>query len=83
MLPLENEPKGFNENQKRNETEFANHDHEKLEKEDKDFSQNDIAGNASGNLPPEEKEDSEDESANDNGGKGFLGDFAKPQHDDK
>lgn len=82
MLPLENEPKGFNENQKRNASELDHDSDEKLEKEDKDFSQNDIAGNASGNLPPEEKEDSEDESATDNGGKGFLGDFAKPQHDD-
>lgn len=82
MLPIENEPNGTNENQKRNNSELTNHDEQKLEKEEKDFSQNDIAGNASGNLPPEEKEDSEDESATDNDGKGFVGDFAKPQHDD-
>lgn len=82
MLPTQNEPNGINENQKRNEIDLTNHNDEKLEKEDKDFSQNDIAGNASGNLPPEEKEDNEDESATDNDGKGFLGDFAKPQHDD-
>lgn len=79
MLPLENEPNG---NQKRNDLQLDQTKDEKLEKEEKDFSQNDIAGNASGNLPPEEKEDSEDESATDNDGKGFLGDFAKPQHDD-
>lgn len=82
MLPIENEPNGTDENQKRNDSELTNHDEQKLEKEEKDFSQNDIAGNASGNLPPEEKEDSEDESATDNDGKGFVGDFAKPQHDD-
>lgn len=82
MLPLENEPNGDNENQKRNDLQLDQTKDEKLEKEEKDFSQNDIAGNASGNLPPEEKEDSEDESATDNDGKGFLGDFAKPQHDD-
>ena len=82
MLPTQNEPNGTNENQKRNNVELSSEDKEKLEKEETDYSRNDIAGNASGNLPPEEKEDSEDESATDNDGKGFLGDFAKPQHDD-
>ncbi|MES2446688.1 MAG: hypothetical protein V4546_05870 [Bacteroidota bacterium] len=82
MLPTQNEPNGTNENQKRNNVELSSEDKAKLEKEETDYSQNDIAGNASGNLPPEEKEDSEDESATDNDGKGFLGDFAKPQHDD-
>lgn len=82
MLPTQNEPNGTNENQKRNHVELSSEDKAKLEKEETDYSQNDIAGNASGNLPPEEKEDSEDESATDNDGKGFEGDFAKPQHDD-
>ncbi|RZJ81255.1 MAG: hypothetical protein EOO47_04880 [Flavobacterium sp.] len=82
MLPTQNEPNGINENQKRNNAELSSDDKAKLEKEETDYSQNDIAGNASGNLPPEEKEDSEDESATDTDGKGFVGDFAKPQHDD-
>lgn len=82
MLPTQNEPHGINENQKRNNAELSSDDKAKLEKEETDYSQNDIAGNASGNLPPEEKEDSEDESATDTDGKGFVGDFAKPQHDD-
>ena len=82
MLPTQNQPNGINEKQKRNKVELSSDDKAKLEKEETDYSQNDIAGNASGNLPPEEKEDSEDESATDNDGKGFLGDFAKPEHDD-
>ena len=80
MEPIENEPNGLNENQNRNYAEVDNNKKNELEKEDTDVPQNSIAGNAAGNLPPEEKEDSEDESATDD--KGFLGDFAKPQHDD-
>jgi len=82
MLPIENEPNGLNENQKRNDSEIIDNDSKELEKGDTNSPSNSIAGNADGNLPPEEKEDSEDESATDNNGKGFLGDFAKPQHDD-
>ena len=82
MLPLENEPHGLNENQKRNDSELENDQNEKLEKEDTDFSQNDIAGNASGNMPDEAEENHTNKSTNDNNGKGFMGDFAKPQHDD-
>lgn len=82
MLPIENEPNGVNENQKKNDSELDEDHNNKLEKADTNSPSNSIAGNAEGNLPPEEKEDSEDESATDNDGKGFLGDFAKPQHDD-
>ncbi|RZL46808.1 MAG: hypothetical protein EOP00_13860 [Pedobacter sp.] len=66
MLPIENKPDG---SQKRND----------LKKEpDQD---RDSAINSAKNLPPEEKEDSEDESASDADGKGTVGDFAKPEQE--
>lgn len=79
MLPITNEPNGQNENQKRNESGLTTDENENSRPVDQ--TQNNLAGNAAGNLPPEEAEDSEDESATDKG-EGFVGDFAKPQHDE-
>lgn len=85
MEPIENTPKGWEENRQNNQTSFGDLS-DKEEEQPTDDLGGDLAGNASGNVPEEEKEDVEDESANDevanDDPKGFVGDFAEPQHDD-
>lgn len=86
MEPITNEPKGWEENRQNNQTDFG----DLTDKEDTNLVNDDLggdlAGNASGNVPEEEQEDVEDESATDDiaddDPRGFLGDFAEPQHDD-
>ncbi|RZK57765.1 MAG: hypothetical protein EOO87_02010 [Pedobacter sp.] len=80
MQPIENEPKGEGENQKRNDITLNSED--KSDKKEVDDSQNDIAGNANANVPEEEQEDAEDESATDEQDDAFTGDFAEPQKED-
>ena len=87
-----NEPHGEEENKERHNSNAINHD-QGVKPEDIDYSNNNLAGTAAGNLPPEEKETAEGESAikkdNEHGEdseqrdpRGFVGDFAEPQHDD-
>ncbi|RZJ81026.1 MAG: hypothetical protein EOO47_05640 [Flavobacterium sp.] len=78
MQPIENEPKGDAENQRRNDVDLGST--AKSEKREVDDTQGDLAGNANANLPEEEKEDHEDESATDeNVDDSLTGDFAKPE----
>jgi hypothetical protein len=87
MEPIENEPKGWDENQQNNDTSFGGLSDKEEEPREADTLDNDLAGNAAGNVPEEEQEDVEDESATDeivtDNPKGFMGDFAEPQHDDE
>lgn len=78
MHAIENEPKGEAENQKRNEVDLSISD--KSDEKEVDDTQGDLAGNANANLPEEEKEDQEDESATDeNVDDSLTSDFAKPE----
>ncbi len=87
MEPIENEPKGWEEHKQNNDTSFDGLSDKEEEKVEVDDSDNDLAGIASGNVPEEEQEDHEDESASDevvsDDPRGFMGDFAEPQHDDE
>jgi len=85
-----NEPNGLNENQERHNSTIGSTDGKKSI--ETDTSNNDLAGVAAGNMP-EEQETPDEESAikkdNQHGEdteqrdpKGFVGDFATPQHDD-
>lgn len=86
MEPIENEPKGWEENRQNNRTSFDGLSDKEEDPRPEDDLGGDLAGNAAGNVPEEEQEDLEDESANDevatDDPKGFVGDFAEPQHDD-
>jgi hypothetical protein len=92
METRNNEPNGFNENQRRNESDLGNNEPtENKNSLDTDYSGNDIAGNAVGNIPEEEQTENDEaaiEKDNEHGedteqrGRGFMGDFAEPQHDD-
>jgi len=87
MEPIENTPKGWEEHKQNNDTSFDGLSDKEEEKVEVDDSDNDLAGIASGNVPEEEQEDHEDESASDevasDDPRGFMGDFAEPQHDDE
>ena len=87
MEPIENEPKGWEEHKQNNDTSFGGLSDKEEEKRETDTLGADLAGNAAGNVPEEEQEDSEDESASDevvnDDPRGFMGDFAEPQHDDE
>ncbi|WP_113652908.1 hypothetical protein [Pedobacter namyangjuensis] len=80
MQPQNQEPNGKAENEKRNDIDLNSE--EKTGKKEIDESQNDIAGNANANVPEEEQEDAEDESATDEQNDAFSGDFAEPQKED-
>ena len=92
MEPIENEPRAWEEQKQNNDNDFGiQTDKETKAPEEVDDLGNDISGNAAGNVPTEEQEDSEDESAADDldsyreksdDPRGFMGDFAEPQHDD-
>ena len=86
MEPIENEPKGWEENRQNNSTSFEGLSDKEEETSTTDELGGDLAGNAAGNVPEEEQGDLEDESATDevatDNPKGFMGDFAEPQHDD-
>ena len=86
MEPIENEPKGWDEHKQNNDNDFGIQADKETKAPEVDTADNDLAGVADGNLPEEEQEDSEDESATDevktDDPRGFMGDFAEPQHDD-
>lgn len=89
MEPIENEPKGWDENQQSNATDFGGQtDKETKAPEEVDDVSNNISGNAAGNVSEEEEEDESasydlnhyQEKTDDP--RGFMGDFTEPQHDD-
>jgi hypothetical protein len=89
MEPIENEPRGWDENQQANSTDFGGQADKEItapEPTEVNTSGNDLAGIAAGNVPEEEQEDLEDDSATDevksDDPRGFMGDFASPQHDE-
>lgn len=86
MEPIENEPKGWKENQQLNATSFDGQSNKEMEESDIDTTNSGMASNADNNTFEEEQLDSEDEIATDkitnNDPRGFMGDFAEPQHDD-
>jgi hypothetical protein len=86
-----NEPHGYGENQENHQTKFST-EHSSSEKESKDVNDNDLAGNAAGNIPDETNlnestgiagSDISGEDSTEIKGKGFMGDFSEPQHDDE
>ena len=77
MLPITTEPNGQNENQNRNDSRSIHNENEDLNPVDQ--TQNNIAGNAAGNVDPE---NSDEEVTPEIKGKGFMGDFEEPQHDE-
>jgi hypothetical protein len=88
MEPIENEPKGWEEHKQNNDSDFGIQTNKETKApEEVDDLGNDLSGNAAGNVPEEEQVDSEDEIATDevtNGDpRGFMGDFAEPQHDEE
>jgi hypothetical protein len=91
MEPIENEPKGWDENQQNNASDFGvQSDKESIAPLPVDDVDGDLAGNAAGNVPEEETEDDVDDVHGDkpdnhqetDDPRGFMGDFAEPQHDD-
>lgn len=82
-----NEPHGIGENQENHQTKLKK-DH-LIDQSSRDVNDNDLAGNAAGNIPdensPEEGNGIEGsgEESTDIKGKGFMGDFSEPQHDDE
>ena len=77
MNPIENEPHGLAENEESHVTHFGSEDKGLKKPEREDRNDNDLAGNAAGNVPEKDVHNNADQSP-----EGFLGDFAEPQHDD-
>jgi sRNA-binding protein len=81
MAPIENEPKGWDENQQNNDSDFSGQTDKETKAPEIENSGNDLSGNAAGNLPEENVEDNKKQSeAGDS--RGFMGDYTEPQHDD-
>lgn len=84
-----NEPHGLNENQENHQTRFAKDDNTN-QNENVAVNNQDLAGNAAGNTLDEGITEGTgiagtDISGEDSPvikGKGFMGDFSEPQHDD-
>ncbi|MDQ7949632.1 MAG: hypothetical protein REI78_05250 [Pedobacter sp.] len=78
MEPIGNEPHGWAENEERH-TSFNRSEQKEPAEREIDYADNDLAGIASGNMPDEE---GVRPSAKTDDPRGFMGDFAEPQHDE-
>jgi hypothetical protein len=88
MEPIENEPKGWDENQQNNASDFGI---QSDKESNAPLPVDDVQGDLAGNVPEEETEDEADDIQSNNpeayrektdDPRGFMGDFAEPQHDE-
>jgi hypothetical protein len=80
MEPIENEPKGWDENQQSNATDFDGQADKETKAPDIDTTNSGMAGNADGNTL--EDDDAHPTPPPTDDPRGFMGDYSEPQHDD-